>query len=134
MSDSNAHETSSASVEHVIVPVGAEVLLRLDRPEVANAVATGCASLVTADRGRRKFVQGSSGCAGAVLPAMLLYALPVKPEHAIGRGVWVGVRRRHRGAATSSYHALFLEVSPDMLCRPGAGGSDAALTRYELCS
>ena len=132
--DSNAHETSSASVEHVIVPVGAEVLLRLDRPEVANAVTSGLASLVAADRGRRKFVQGSGGCADAVLPAMLLYTLPVKPEHAIGKGVWVGVRHRHRGAATSSYHALFLEVSPDMLCRPRAGVDNAALRRYELCS
>ena len=101
--------------------------MRLDCPEVAPALAGARASLVAADRGLRKFAPGDAR--GAVLPAMLLYALPVKPEHVLGRGAWVGVRRRQRGAAASSYHAIFLEVAPSMLCLP-----DPAQTRYELCS
>ena len=127
-SDGTAFYASSAVVERSVVPVGTEVLLRLDCPHVARALlARPGAHLLSADRHRRKWSDAAGAAEGTVLPAMLLYQLPVRAEDTLGPGLWVGVRRRLRGALGNTYHAHFFAVAPGMLF----AGDAANAQRYE---
>ena len=128
------YEACPATVERALLPVGSELLLRLDADGVADALkAAGGArtSLRSADRHHRKLKDGSVPDGTVpVLPVMLLYELPVSEDMQLGRGgVWVGARRRARGAESNAYHALFLSVATEMLAP-----STSETLRFELVS